>query len=321
LAVGARFNDRHTGDIKVYKGDRKFIHVDVDPAQLGKNLTPDLGICADAKLTLQALLEEIQRRKVKSRPVDLKIPQVRSEMERKTDYDNIPIKPQRVFKEINEFFDEETVFVTCIGLNQIWSGQLQKITKPRHYLDCGGAGPLGWDMPASIGAKIARPDKQVVTVVGDYGFQFCMDALPVAVMYKVPFLIIVLNNGFLGLIRQAEKYMYEMEYEVEICYDCFQECTYEELPKMAEAGGSTAVGSLEPGEVAYLPENEGRGFNFVKFAEACGAAGERVTDPNEIEAALKRAVESGIPYVLDIILEKDTDCSMGVSIDAIREFE
>jgi tartronate-semialdehyde synthase len=313
LAVGARFNDRHTGDIKVYKGDRKFIHVDVDPAQLGKNLTPDLGICADAKQTLQALLEEIQRRKVKSRPVDLKIPQVRSEMERKTDYDNIPIKPQRVFKEINEFFDEETVFVTCIGLNQIWSGQLQKITKPRHYLDCGGAGPLGWDMPASIGAKIARPDKQVVTVVGDYGFQFCMDALPVAVMYKVPFLIIVLNNGFLGLIRQAEKYMYEMEYEVEICY--------EELPKMAEAGGSAAVGSLEPGEVAYLPENEGRGFNFVKFAEACGAAGERVTDPNEIEAALKRGVESGIPYVLDIILEKDTDCSMGVSIDAIREFE
>jgi tartronate-semialdehyde synthase len=140
-------------------------------------------------------------------------------------------------------------------------------------------------------------------------------------MYKVPFLIIVLNNGFLGLIRQAEKYMYEMEYEVEICYDCFQECTYEELPKMAEAGTATAVGSLEPGEVAYLPENEGRGFNFVKFAEACGAAGERVHDPNEIATVLKRAVESGIPYVVEIILEKDTDCSMGVSIDAIREFE
>ena len=90
---------------------------------------------------------------------------------------------------------------------------------------------------------------------------------------------------------------------------------------MAEAGTRTAVGSLEPGEVAYIPENEGRGFNFVKFAEACGAAGERVTDPNEISAALKRGVESGIPYVVDIILERDTDCSMGVSIDTIREFE
>jgi tartronate-semialdehyde synthase len=295
--------------------------VDVDPGQLGKNITPDLGICADAKLTLQALLEEIEQRKVKPRPVDIKIPQIRSEMERKTDYDDTPIKPQRVFKEINDFFDEETVFVTCIGLNQIWSGQLQKIIKPRHYLDCGGAGPLGWDMPASIGAKIARPDKQVVTVVGDFGFQFCMDALPVAVMYRVPFLIVVLNNGYLGLIRQAEKYMYEMEYEVQICYDCYQECTYEELPKMAEGGTGSAVGSLEPGEVAYIPENEGRGFNFVKFAEACGAAGERVEDPSEIKAALKRGVDAGIPYVVDIILEKDTDCSMGVSIDAIREFE
>ena len=321
LALGARFNDRHTGDINVYTANRKFIHVDVDPGQLGKNITPDLGICADAKLTLQALLEEIEQRKVKPRPVDIKIPQTRTEMERKTDYDDIPIKPQRVFKEINNFFDEETVFVTCIGLNQIWSGQLQKITKPRHYLDCGGAGPLGWDMPASIGAKIARPDKQVVTVVGDFGFQFCMDALPVAVMYKVPFLIVVLNNGYLGLIRQAEKYMYEMEYEVQICYDCYQECTYEELPKMAEGGTSSAVGSLEPGEVLYIPENEGRGFNFVKFAEACGAAGERVVDPSEIKAALKRGVDAGIPYVIDIILEKDTDCSMGVSIDAIREFE
>ena len=90
---------------------------------------------------------------------------------------------------------------------------------------------------------------------------------------------------------------------------------------MAEAGTATAVGSLEPGEVAYIPENEGRGFNFVKFAEACGAAGERVHDPNEIAPVLKRAVESGIPYVVEIILEKDTDCSMGVSIDAIREFE
>jgi len=321
FAVGARFNDRHTGDIQVYKGDRKFIHVDIDPAQLGKNITPDLGICADAKLTLKALLNEIEQRAVKSRPTELKIPQIRTEMERKTDYDDIPIKPQRVFRELNEFFDEESIFVTCIGLNQIWSGQLQKISKPRHYLDCGGAGPLGWDLPASIGTKVARPEKQVITVVGDFGFQFCMDALPVAVMYKVPFLIVVLNNGYMGLIRQAEKYVYDMEYEVQICYDCYQECTYEEMPKRTEEAAGTAVASLEPGEVAYIPENEGRGFDFVKFAEACGAAGERVIDPKEISAAFKRGVESGIPYVIDIILEKDTDCSMGVSIDAIREFQ
>ncbi|MGE5838427.1 MAG: thiamine pyrophosphate-binding protein, partial [Deltaproteobacteria bacterium] len=237
LAVGARFNDRHTGDIKVYKGSRKFIHVDVDPGQIGKNLMPDLGICADAKLTLQALLDEVKRRNIKRPPTKLDISQIRAKMERKTDYDNIPIKPPRVFKEINEFFDEETVFVTCIGLNQIWSGQLQKISKPRHYLDCGGAGPLGWDMPASIGAKVARPDKLVVDVVGDFGFQFCMDALPVAVMYKVPFVIVVLNNGYLGLIRQAEKYMYDMNFEVQIWYDSLRAIQAEQVPVAAAGGG------------------------------------------------------------------------------------
>ena len=162
------------------------------------------------------------------------------------DYDDIPIKAPRVYQEVNAAFGPETVFVTCIGLNQIWSGQMQEIEKPRHYLDCGGAGPLGWDLPAAIGAKIARPDKQVVQLVGDFGFQFCMEELPVAVMYNVPIIILVLNNGYLGLIRQAEKYMYDMECEVEIWYDGV---------------------------------NDGRGFDFVKFAEACGAKGERVIEP------------------------------------------
>jgi tartronate-semialdehyde synthase len=318
LAVGARFNDRHTGDVKVYKGNRKFIHVDVDPGQIGKNIMPDLGICADAKLTLQALLDEVKHRNVKRPPTKLDISQIRAKMERKTDYDNIPIKPQRVFKEINEFFDEDTVFVTCIGLNQIWSGQLQKISKPRHYLDCGGAGPLGWDMPASIGAKVARPDKVVVDVVGDFGFQFCMEALPVAVMYKVPFVIVVLNNGYLGLIRQAEKYMYDMNFEVQIWYDSLRAIQAEQAPMAMAAGG---MGAVNVERVTQVAENEGRGFDFVKFAEACGAAGERVTDPKEIKAALNRGVESGLPYVVDIVMERETDCSMGVAIDAIREFE
>lgn len=304
FAVGARFNDRHTGAIDVYTGERKFIHVDVDPAQIGKNFTVDLGVCADAGLTLNALLEEIETRNIRPGPASLNISQMRTELERKTDYDDVPIKPQRVFHEINGFFDEETLFLTCIGLNQIWSGQLQKISKPRHYLDCGGAGPLGWDLPAAIGAKVARPDKQVVTVTGDFGFQFCMDALPVAVMYRIPFVCIVLNNGYLGLIRQAEKYIYDMDYEVQIWYD-------------GVSGAEETDLSQEP----PMPENQGRGFDFVKFADACGAKGERVTAPEEIRPALKRAVDAGVPYIVEVILERDTDCSMGVAIDAIREFE
>jgi len=321
FAVGVRFNDRHTGNIAVYKGNRKFIHVDVDPGQLGKNIMPDLGICADAKLTLRALLEEIKRRNIKAEPTKLEISQIRAELERKTDYGDIPIKPQRVFKEINEFFNEDTVFVTCIGLNQIWSGQLQKISKPRHYLDCGGAGPLGWDLPASIGTKVARPDKQVVMAVGDYGFQFCMQELPTAVMYNIPFVCIVLNNGYLGLIRQAEKYIYDMNYEVQISYDSLRTREGVQLPRMAAAGRGTRGGVVDSGQARLEPENEGRGFDFVKFAEACGTVGERVTAPSELKAAFKRGVESGVPYIIDVILERETDCSMGLSIDAIKEFE
>ncbi|MBW2064403.1 MAG: glyoxylate carboligase [Deltaproteobacteria bacterium] len=321
FAVGVRFNDRHTGDVKVYKGNRKFIHVDVDPGQLGKNIMPDLGICADAKLTLQAMLDEIKARKIKPKPANIEVAKIRTRMERKTDYDNIPIKPQRVFKEINEFFDDETLFVTCIGLNQIWSGQLQKISKPRHYLDCGGAGPLGWDLPASIGAKVARPDKQVVMVVGDYGFQFCMEELPVAVMYNIPFVCIVLNNGYLGLIRQAEKYIYDMNYEVQIWYDSLKMVESAEQEQVAVAGKGVSGGISVAGQTRLEPENRGRGFDFVKFAEACGTMGERVTDPNDLKAAFQRGIDSGVPYIIDVILERETDCSMGVSIDAIKEFE
>jgi len=114
-----------------------------------------------------------------------------------------------------------------------------------------------------------------------------MEELPVAVMYGLPFVIVVLNNGYLGLIRQAEKYLYDMNYEVQIWYDGI---------------------------------NNGRGFDFVKFAEACGAAGERVEKPDQIKAALKRGVAAKTPYIIDIILERETDCSMGASIDAVREF-
>ena len=180
---------------------------------------------------------------------------------------------------------------------------------------------MGWDLPASIGAKVARPDKTVVQVVGDYGFQFCMEELPVAVMYKVPFVCIVLNNGYLGLIRQAEKFHYEMNYEVQLWYDGLTESASLELPRMAVAERTGGVGVVGSAKGRIEPENQGRGFDFVKFAEACGTTGERVTDPKEIKPAFRRAVDSGMPYVIDIVIERETDASMGAAIDAIKEFE
>jgi len=286
LALGTRFSDRHTGTLDVYTQGRKFIHVDVEPTQIGRIIPADLGIVSDAKLALQAMLKMVKEMTPERKPTSrVKMtPEIRKDMARRLDFDQVPIKPQRVFKEINEFFDEDTLFTTCIGLNQIWSSQFQEIFKPRHYLIPGGAGPLGWDLPAAIGAKIGRPDTLVVDVVGDFGFEFCEEEMAVACMYKIPILIIMLNNGYLSLIRQAEKYIYDMNFEVDIWYD----------------------GSM---------------MDFVKFAEAYGAYGERVEKPGDIKGAFRRAIDSGKPALVEIMVERETDASMGVSLDKIVEHE
>ncbi|MFC1942914.1 biosynthetic-type acetolactate synthase large subunit [Chloroflexota bacterium] len=286
LGIGCRFSDRHTGALDVYIRDRKFIHIDIEPTQIGRIIPTHLGILADAKLALQALLEEAKKLTSQRPPSEREqnIPALCKKMERRLDFDQIPIKPQRVFKEINEYFDEDTIFVTCIGLNQIWSSQFQRIFKPRHYILPGGAGPLGWDLPAAIGAKIAKPDHLVANIVGDYGFGFCGEELAMAVMYNTPIVIIVINNGYLSLIRQSEKYNFSMNYEVETWYQ-------EKL------------------------------MDFVKFAEAYGAYGERVEAPQDIKPALQRAVDANRPAVIEIIVERETDASMGPALDKIKEFE
>jgi len=286
MGVGCRFSDRHTGTLDVYTRGRKFIHIDIEPTQIGRIIPTHLGIVSDAKLALQALLEEARQLVEPRQPSEREcsLPELHRQLERRLDFDQIPIKPQRVFKEINEFFDEDTIFVTCIGLNQIWSSQFQRIFKPRHYIIPGGAGPLGWDLPAAIGAKVAKPDHLVVNVVGDYGFGFCGEELAMAVMYDVPVVIVVINNGYLSLIRQAEKYSYDMNFEVKTWY-------------------------------------QSQLMDFVKFAEAYGAYGERVEKPQDIKPALQRAVDSHRPAVIEIIVERETDASMGAALDKITEYE
>ena len=177
LAIGARFGDRHTGELSVYRGDRTFIHVDIDPNALGRVFAPDLGMVSDAKLALEAFLG-VARDMTPARdtgPWTERVLELKGSLLRKTDFDDVPVKPQRVYKEINEFFDRDTVFLTAIGLYQIFGGQFQKTYKPRHYICCGQAGPLGWEVPACMGAKLGAPDKLIVGIVGDYSFEFLME--------------------------------------------------------------------------------------------------------------------------------------------------
>ena len=287
LAVGCRFGDRHTGKKDVYVGSRKFIHIDIEPAQIGRVIQPELGIVSDAKAALVALLDEVKRRGYQP-PASERVkalPGLRAEMARKTDYENVPLRPQRVFQEINEFFPPNTMFTTGCGITQIWSGQLQNIERPRRYLASGGAGTLGYEVPGAIGAKVAYPDDPAVVVVGDAGLLFMGEELAMAGQHKIPIVVIVINNGYLGLIRQNQKYAYGYEHGVSLWY-----C----------------------GDGIY-PDN-------VKLAEAFGGRGERVTEANQLQEAFARALDANVPYLIDVIVEREADCSMGGSIDAVREF-
>jgi tartronate-semialdehyde synthase len=293
LAVGARFADRHTGDLDVYRGDRTFVQVDIEPYQIGRVFPPDLGIVSDAGNALDAMLE-VARDMTPPREGNAwtkRVTDLRSTLLRKMDFDDVPVKPQRVYKEVNEVFDEDTVFLTAIGLYQIFSGQFQNTYKPRHYICCGQAGPLGWEVPACIGAKLGAPEKLVVGIVGDYSFQFLMEEVAVAVQYRVPFVLVMLNNRYMGLIRQAEKYGYDQNYEVDL--------------------------SFENGETT--------GIDHVGIMEAMGALGRRVTDPGELADTLQWAIEASdehrLPVLVEIMTERDTDAAMGVAIDAINEYE
>jgi tartronate-semialdehyde synthase len=293
VGIGNRWAERHTGDLDVYRGNRKFVHVDIDPRQMGRVFPPDLAVVSDAKFALQAMLQtarDMTPQRDSGAWVD-RVAELRSTLLRKTDFDDAPVKPQRAFKEMNEFFDGNEIVVTAIGLYQIFSGQFQKTYKPRHYLCCGQAGPLGWEVPACLGVKLGKPESLVVGVVGDYSFQFLMEEVAVAVQYGVPYVLVMLNNAYMGLIRQSEL-KYDMNYAVDLAYEG--------------------------------PESD-YGIDNVMVMEAMGALGRRVRRPEEIQDALAWAVraseERRVPALVEIMCERGTNAAMGLSIDKINEFE
>lgn len=286
LGIGCRFTDRHTGDIEIYREGRKFIHVNIEPTQIDKVFPADLGIVSDAKLAAIALLEEVKERKLA--PINgeraANLPTLRLQLKRKTDYKGSPIMPHRFFEEINKAFDDDTMYTAGCGITQIWSGQLQEINKPRRYLPSGGAGTLGYEIPASFGAKVADPKNHSVTIVGDFGFTFMVEEIAVAAVFKKPIIVLILNNAYLGLIRQNQKGAYGFEYAID------------------------------------MPYNQDGTMDYVKVAEGFGCIGERVFTPQELAASIQRAKESGKTYVIDAICVQEQLCDMGGSIAACKSF-
>ena len=182
LGIGNRWANRHTGRLDVYTRGRTFVHVDVEPTQIGRVFAPDYGIASDAAAALELFLDVARELGARGELPDRSAwaaaaQERRARLQRRTHFDDVPVKPQRVYEEMNKAFGPRTRYVTTIGLSQIAGAQLLHVFRPRHWINCGQAGPLGWTVPAALGVARADPEALVVGLSGDYDFQFMMEEL------------------------------------------------------------------------------------------------------------------------------------------------
>jgi tartronate-semialdehyde synthase len=300
LGIGNRWANRHTGGLDTYRRGRRFVHVDIEPTQIGRVFPPDYGIVSDAGAALALFVEAARERGAAGRLPDRSAwaeacAARKRTMLRRTHLDDVPIKPQRVYEEMNKAFGRDTRYVSTIGLSQIAAAQFLHVYHPRNWINCGQAGPLGWTIPAALGVCVADPEATVVALSGDYDFQFMLEELAVGAQFNLPYLHVVVNNAYLGLIRQAQR-GFEMDYCVQLSFD--------------------NVNS---------PELEGYGVDHVKVAEGLGCKALRVTRPEELPSAFEEArkllARFRVPVVVEVILERVTNIAMGTEIDDVVEFE
>jgi tartronate-semialdehyde synthase len=299
LGIGNRWANRHTGSVEVFTKDRKFVHVDIEPTQIGRVFAPDYGIVSDAAAALQ-LFVEVAREwqaagRLRNRSAWVEECQERKHtMHRASHFEDTPIKPQRVYEEMNKAFGQDTCYVSTIGLSQIAAAQFLHVYKPRHWINCGQAGPLGWTIPAALGVRAADPVRPIVAISGDYDFQFMIEELAVGAQFKLPYLHVVVNNSYLGLIRQSQR-GFDMDYCVQLAF-----------------------------ENINAPELENYGVDHVAVAEGLGCKAIRVRNPEDIQDAFSQAKammqQYQVPVVVEIILERVTNIAMGTEINNIMEF-
>ncbi|WP_417779869.1 glyoxylate carboligase [Stutzerimonas xanthomarina] len=302
LGIGNRWANRHTGSVDVYTKDRTFVHVDIEPTQIGRVFSPDFGITSDAGAALKLFVEVAKERKAAGQLPDRSswaadCHERKRTMLRKTHFDSVPMKPQRVYQCMNNAFGRDACYVSTIGLSQIAAAQFLHVYKPRHWINCGQAGPLGWTIPAALGVVAADPTRKVVALSGDYDFQFMIEELAVGAQFKLPYIHILVNNAYLGLIRQAQR-GFEMDYCVQLGFENIN----------ADHSGM-----------------EGYGVDHVAVVEGLGCKAIRVFKQEDLRPAIEQAqawmAEHQVPVVIEVILERVTNIAMGTEIDAINEFE
>jgi tartronate-semialdehyde synthase len=302
LGIGNRWANRHTGSVDVYTKDRTFVHVDIEPTQIGRVFSPDFGIASDAGAALELFVEVAKEREAAGKlpdrtPWAADCQERKRTLLRKTHFDSVPMKPQRVYQCMNNAFGKDACYVSTIGLSQIAAAQFLHVYKPRHWINCGQAGPLGWTIPAALGVVAADPTRKVVALSGDYDFQFMIEELAVGAQFKLPYIHILVNNAYLGLIRQAQR-GFEMDYCVQLGFENIN----------ADQSGM-----------------EGYGVDHVAVVEGLGCKAIRVFKQEDLRPAIEQAqawmAEHQVPVVIEVILERVTNIAMGTEIDAINEFE
>jgi tartronate-semialdehyde synthase len=305
FGVGNRWANRHTGTTEVYTKGRRFVHIDVEPTQIGRVFEPTLGIASCAKSALALLVDGVRARQAAGTWPDFsewagRCAERKRVMLRETHFTQVPMKPLRVYEEMNQVFGRDTVYVSTIGLSQIAAAQFLHVYAPRQWINCGQAGPLGWTIPAALGVAVAQPNRTVVGISGDYDFQFLIEELAVGAQFSIPYVHVLVNNSYLGLIRQSQR-GFDMDYCVQLAFE------NQNIPPEAE-------GNLR----SY-------GVDHVAVVQGLGCQALRVTDPEKVQAALRQAQQMArqyqVPVVVECILERVTNIAMGTDIDKINEFE
>jgi acetolactate synthase-1/2/3 large subunit len=285
IAIGVRFDDRVTGKLKSFATNAKIIHIDIDPAEISKNIKVDVPIVGDAKSILENLNKYVN--KAQSDEWMNKIAHWKREfpLHYVEPSSGDGIKPQYIIEQICEAA-KDAIIVTEVGQHQMWAAQYFKFKEPRTFISSGGLGTMGFGFPAAIGAKVARPDKIVFDVAGDGSFQMSSQELATVVQENIPVIVAIFNNGYLGMVRQWQELFYNKRYSS----TCIQDSV-----------------------------------DFVKLAEAYGALGIRATKKSEVRPAIEQAIASGRPTVIDFVVEGEENVSpmvpAGAAINEILDLE
>lgn len=305
FGIGNRWANRHTGSVDRYTQGRTFVHIDIEPTQIGRVFNPDLGIVSDAGAALKTLVEVAEEWRDAGKLKDWSdwagsCQARKRSLLRKTHYDDVPMKPQRVYQCMNNAFGRDTCYISAIGLSQIAAAQFLHVFEPRNWINCGQAGPLGWTVPAALGVRAADPQRRIVAISGDYDFQFLIEELAVGAQFKLPYIHVLVNNAYLGLIRQAQR-MFDMDFCVQLAFD---NINYPEDQKQSSGH---------------------YGVDHVAVVEGLGCKAIRIRTAEEFAPAVKQAEEwmqtYQVPVVIEIILERVTNIAMGTELENVNEFE